>query len=563
MKSNISLTAMATVLLLIFAAVGMAETEAEPIETSVSEFLTPNGAFDLEAARRDGPDITRLRWIDDDGRQAITYGQWKAARGPERAFQIDLTGKNQTKAAAADGIKFCIIVNSTLRPQIQTSLDQYVVDLTGEGYDVETYATSGGTPEDVRAFLQGRYALGLVGCILIGDLPIPWYETECWSDPVEHEEFPCDLFYMDLDGSFSDADSDGLYDWHVGNVAPEIWVGRLTASPLTLGGANEVSLIQNYFTKNHHYRTGTTVLSNRALVYIDDDWVPSSTNWDENVGLAYANRTFVNEEYTTWSPDFKAQLPLNWESILVCGHSNPWTQYFYNPDDEWSTITNYEVRTIDPVAYFYNLFACSHARYVETDYSAGWYAFNATYGLVSIGSTKTGSMLDFEYFYGPFGSGATIGEAFKQWFTDIIYGENYEDWQVCWHFGMTMIGDPTLRRAFLPDSDADGVPDVRDNCPTVANPGQEDTNGDDIGDACCCVGIRGNANGDGSEDLNISDVTYLVEYLFGVPLGPVPPCPNEGNANGDGPETVNISDVTYLVEYLFGVPLGPAPPACP
>ncbi len=79
----------------------------------------------------------------------------------------------------------------------------------------------------------------------------------------------------------------------------------------------------------------------------------------------------------------------------------------------------------------------------------------------------------------------------------------------------------------------------------------------------CCIDIRGNANGDQSDDINISDITFLVDYLFGVPLGPVPPCLEEGNANGDVDNFVNISDITYLVEYLFGVPLGPAPPACP
>jgi Thrombospondin type 3 repeat len=39
-------------------------------------------------------------------------------------------------------------------------------------------------------------------------------------------------------------------------------------------------------------------------------------------------------------------------------------------------------------------------------------------------------------------------------------------------------------KAEPPDGDSDGVPDSSDNCPTVANPDQADTDGDGIGNAC-------------------------------------------------------------------------------
>lgn len=79
----------------------------------------------------------------------------------------------------------------------------------------------------------------------------------------------------------------------------------------------------------------------------------------------------------------------------------------------------------------------------------------------------------------------------------------------------------------------------------------------------CCMSIRGNVNGDVNESINISDMTYIVSYLFGIPQGPAPSCLEEGNVNGDPNESINISDITYLVNYLFGIPQGPIPPDCP
>ncbi|MCH8026956.1 MAG: thrombospondin type 3 repeat-containing protein [candidate division Zixibacteria bacterium] len=123
------------------------------------------------------------------------------------------------------------------------------------------------------------------------------------------------------------------------------------------------------------------------------------------------------------------------------------------------------------------------------------------------------------------------------------------------------------------DSDGFGVPtstmisctqpagfvlDSTDNCPTDFNPTQADADNDGIGDACCCIGIRGDVNGDGP-DANILDLTHLVDFIFRG-SGDSGGCPDESDVNSDG-NSADILDLTYLVDVIFRD--GPAPPACP
>lgn len=551
----------------------------------------------------DNPDnIPVTRWMDDQGRKPISYAAWKARTGESGPLHVETIASRLPSSKATSRGLFCIIVNTTLYDSIVTSLDQYMDDLTGDGYAVTLISYIGGTPRALRALLQTQYAEGMVGAVLIGDLPVAWYECDCW-DPVEHEEFPCDLYYMDMDGYWDDLDADEIFDLHSDNVAPEIWVGRLTASPLTYGGADEVSLLRNYFRKNHEYRMQQLYLSNRSLVYVDDDWETYANDWSNSVGRAYPNRVTISDPYETTAYDYHMQLLQNYESVLVCVHSSPFTHLFKTPSGGWTGFGYDDMVDLEPVALFYNLFACSNARFVETDYMAGWYIFCPSYGLAAIGTTKTGSMLMFNAFYGPLGSGQSIGESFLSWFTTIA-GGGMDPTEVCWHYGMTLCGDPTLRidGYCLPEIQTASLPDavyreayeatLAADCGAppytwriIAGELPKDLTFDSLGGAIAgipdeagdfaftiCVGDTMVTSGDTvnfllrvtytcgdadySDAVNIADAVYLINYIF--KSGPAPQPIQAGDADGSG--DVNIGDAVYLIEYIFRS--GPEP-VCP
>jgi hypothetical protein len=65
--------------------------------------------------------------------------------------------------------------------------------------------------------------------------------------------------------------------------------------------------------------------------------------------------------------------------------------------------------------------------------------------------------------------------------------------------------------------------------------------------------VCGDINSDGGHLADISDLTFLVEYIFGGGPAPDPLSVADVDCNG----AVDISDLTYMVSYLFGG--GPAP----
>jgi len=365
--------------------------------------------------------VKQLEWVDPMGRKPLSFAEWTK----DHQVGLDL-GRIGTVIRTGDDNVVAVVVNAELYPHIATELSQYQADLVTAGYSVQLATMRGMSHELLRTHLAG--VTGIVGALFVGELPVAWYE---YSD----EEFPIDLYFMDLDGTWGDNNGDGLYDYHSGNVGLEIWVGRLYARPLTWD--DEVRLTKRYFAKNHAYRTDGLSLPDRALAYVDDDW-----SWFDSCGLdeAYLSVTMVNNSSTTRASDYRTRLAQGYEWIHICAHSSPWGHTFKYRSNYVGTVFNSEIYAIRPHAHFYNLFCCSGTRYVEENYSAGWDIFQDDFGLLAVGSSKTGSMKRwFDDFYRPMGNGSCVGDAFLDWFAQ--HGES----DPFWHYGLNLLGDPTLK----------------------------------------------------------------------------------------------------------------------
>lgn len=320
-----------------------------------------------------------------------------------------------------------IFVNAALYPSIQTELDTYVLDLAAEGFSSKVIAVSGGKPVDLRQTLQVHQDSGLVGGLMVGDLPVAW-----WEDGSRGEDYPLELFFTDLNGTWADNDGDGKYDSHSGSRAPDIWVGRVYASRLTYD--SEEHLIKQFFQRNHLYRTGQLVIQHRGLVYNEIDWYPNN----HGMNYLYSDITMFNNENTTTAYHYKNQLRLGYEFVHILAHSSPWVHTFFleNEVPGGGSLFNFEVPALMPNAAFYFLNACMCARFTEKDNLGNWYLFAQPWGQVVMASTKLMYGLNsLRTIYQALGNDSCLGGAFLKW-----HKSNYSMYKAT-----CILGDPTLR----------------------------------------------------------------------------------------------------------------------
>lgn len=421
-----------------------------------------NNIFNLPSAKslpHDEPSQTESS--DDDGGCEVVDGQtigtvWLDGDGPNALRNLEQRGLLEEsviprpRLAEYDGSGvFDIYVETGLLSGIEEAVDTYTDDLKGEGYQVSVQEFSGDA-EALKTKLHSRWQeKGLEGTLFVGDLPhVEFTSEDNFNASSRQVTYPHDLYFMDLDGDYK-FDDFGL-DHHTGSVSPEIYVSRLTTGNLSaITGQSETDLINDYFAKNHAYRTGKLTFDNRGIVFADDDW----SYWGaERMQDLYEEVLALNNASETTKENYLNTLGLNYESILEAIHSSP-TSHSLKVDGGRERISSQEIVETNPRAGFYNLFNCSSADFTVPNNLIGAYVYGSDFGLNAIGSAKTGSMLYFSDFYRPQGENDSAGQAFLQWFDRYAVGTDDPrlDWRVDWFNGMTMQGDPTLKPASMGD----------------------------------------------------------------------------------------------------------------
>lgn len=342
--------------------------------------------------------------------------------------------------------EYLILAEKNLFYALTKEIKTYAEDVHAiTGYGIFLEYVENPNPESLKSLIVS-YQNNLCGVFLIGDMGECYFETQNDHNKYGYRKWPCDLFFIDLDGVWTDSDSNGIYDSHTGNVAPEIFLGRLSTAGL-YPCENEVDLIRRQLQKSHDFWWKTSYhVHETTLNYVDSDWADMFHPF--NIKKVFSTLNITNVRYGI-EPEFSASDYLLRISSDVYGfthlaaHSTP-IHHRFKVINEY--IYSNQIRIINSNNYAYSLFCCSACNWAagyQNDYLGGAYLFNNGKTIAVVGTTKTGGMdpNSTPEFYSmlPY---MNLGNAFLNWWSS--FGNSHTTDNIYWCYGMTILGDPII-----------------------------------------------------------------------------------------------------------------------
>jgi hypothetical protein len=183
-----------------------------------------------------------------------------------------------------------VLIDSTYAIPLQNELQQLLLDLTADAWWVHPiYVSRTQSVANIKSLIQNLYHKrhDLPSALLIvGHVPVP-YSGDLNPDghPDHQGAWPTDLFYADIDGNWTDNSvnntvasraenqnipGDGKYDQSNLPSDVELSAGRIDFYNLPSFSSSDTSLLQQYLTRLHQFKTG--LISYRKRMLVDDNF---------------------------------------------------------------------------------------------------------------------------------------------------------------------------------------------------------------------------------------------------------------------------------------------------
>jgi hypothetical protein len=348
---------------------------------------------------------------------------------------------NTSQAIPANETRVAIVVDPDIYVSIRRELNDYGTFIQKKGHVTVIESRKWNDAFELRSWLLKEYQKGLVGAVLIGNIPIPHFHRDKDCEPR-----PCVLSLMDLNGHW-DKDATGSHYIHepgIPDIFPEIWVSVIM--PNCTKKKPEL-LLRRYFKKLQRFRTKSCNSSKpvKALSFIEHE---RNCKFFTTLGLEVLykdNVTVLRNPKDTSPGRLFSELRKDYQFITLEGHNNGGFTGMTISDSRGrrDDLGEKEILGCRPKAAFYHVYSCSVCCPTKKGYLAGILLFSTPAGVLLHGTTMVGGMNCPEVLYKEWLSCGSFGEAFKKWYVHEI-PRDAKATKRRWYLGAIIMGDPLI-----------------------------------------------------------------------------------------------------------------------
>jgi hypothetical protein len=403
---------------------------------------------------------TATSFTDDSVVAGILYEYHIFKRANERLDAVERNGNGYIAAGVNIPLvdrrgRVVLVVETGLVTLLAPEIQQLRRDLTGDGWNVvQVNVARTATPAQVRDAIRAQYNLDPVNTravFLLGRIPVA-RSGNLSVDGHGGRPLACDGFYGDMDGTWADANNDGIYDPSTFPSTLELQVGRVDFAnmPGTDTGARfpaEEVLLQQYLAKDHAYRHAQIRPARRSLV---------ANAFGDEAGMAYsasAYRSFSTFFGAASTERVNTDLPAvnNWITRLAAqdytwvfgaGGGSPTTMAGLGTHGGEFAVWSSDFATLRAKGTFYLLFGSWFVEWNQTDNLMRAALAAPDHGLAAAWSGRP------HLFFHHMGMGETIGYGIRlSQNNDTLY-TNHSNRQTR-GVHIALLGDPTLRMGVI------------------------------------------------------------------------------------------------------------------